>query len=191
MHILIISSSLDKSSRSRQLAKLCKEQLETASVQTSLADLAELNIPNFDNDTIYQTDIYHDLHSQTVGADGLILCSPVYNWGLSAELKKYIEYVGSTPPDRTLNGALFDKVVTFVTAGGLPHSYTAFRDTASALMLDFKCVINPYHLYVHKRHWDDDTLSAEKTSRLEKTLAVMMELCHLLAPRTYRSKWEL
>ena len=62
-------------------------------------------------------------------------------------------------------GALFDKVVTLLTAGGLAESYMAYTNTAISLMLDFKCVINP--------------------------MGVMMELGERRADRTYTSGWEI
>ena len=191
MRVLILSSSLDKNSRSRELAHICQRVLEPLDIQTTFVDLAEFEIPNFDNDTIYQTPVYRHLHEITRQSDGIVMCSPVYNWGVSSELKKYVEYIGSTPPDGSLEGALFDKVITFANSGGLPHSYTAFREMATSLMLDFKCIINPYHVYAHNRHWSDGRLDAEKMQRVEKSMSVMAELCRLLTRRTYSSTWEI
>ncbi len=191
MQILVLSSSLDKNSRSRKLAKLCTQTLENLGVATTYVDLADLDIPNFDNDTIYQTDIYKNLHKITEESDGIVMCSPVYNWGLSAELKKYIEYVGSTPQDGSLRGALFDKVITFVNAGGVAESYTAFREIATALLLDFKCIINPYNVYAHDENWQDEQLIEYRLERIDKSMFVMMELCNLLSKRTYSSDWEI
>lgn len=191
MSILVLSSSLDPNSHSRDVARLCQEKLEQRNISTTFVDLADFDVPNFDNASIYQTDAYKRLHALTQKSEGIILCSPVYNWGVSSELKKYIEYVGSTPPEGNMEGALFDKIVTFVNAGGLPHSYTAFRELATSLMLDFKCIINPYHIYVHKRNWQGDALSARKIKRIEKSMAVMVELCDLLGQRTYQSTWEI
>ena len=98
---------------------------------------------------------------------------------------------GSTPPNGSLRGAWFGKVVTFAGAAGLPHSYMALGNLATTLMLDFKCVINPYQVYVHNRHWAADELSDEAHARIDKTLGVMLELTTLLKPRSYTSDWEL
>lgn len=191
MYILVVSSGLDPNSRSRELAKSCLNALRALGCETKYVDLAELDVPNFDNDTIYGTTQYKQLHQLTDEAFGLVLCSPTYNWGCCSELKKYIEYVGSTPPDGSLTGALFDKVVTLVNSAGLPHSYMAHSALSTSLSLDFKCIINPYNLYVHNRHWVDGKLSRERMPRLEKSMKVMAELCHLLSARTYKSGWEL
>ena len=191
VRILVLSTSLDKTSRSRDLAYMCRELLEQRGMDTLFVDLVQLNVPNFDNNAIYETEVYLELHEKTRQSDGIVLCSPVYNWGVSSELKKYIEYVGSTPPGGAFEGALFDKVVTFVNAGGLPHSYTAFREAATSLMLDFKCIVNPYHVYAHNRHWQGDVLVEETKQRAEKSMSVLVELCTLLAGRSYRSTWEI
>lgn len=163
--------------------------LEDNGIDTKYVDLDELNVPNFDNDTIYQSEQYKFLHNVTKEAAGVVLCSPTYNWGCCSELKKYIEYVGST--DEHHFGALYDKVITFVNAAGLPHSYMAHTPLANSLMLDFKCIINPYNVYVHDRHWINDQLSDERKPRLVKAMAVMVELCTLLKDRSYSSEWEI
>ena len=62
MYILVVSSSLDPNSRSRQIAKLCIDELLSLDRQVKFVDLAELNVPNFDNDKIYQTEQYKALH---------------------------------------------------------------------------------------------------------------------------------
>lgn len=189
--LCVVSSSLDPKSRSAQLARLCLDWLEHQGVAVSSIDLKETPLGSFDNREVYETPAYHALHREVARADGLVLCTPIYNWSVSSELKKLLEVTGSTPPDGSLRGAWFDKVVTLAAAAGLPHSYMAFGVLASSLMLDFKCVVNPYQLYMTGRDWDGDDLKTAAQARLEKTLAVMLELTTLLQNRAYRSDWEL
>lgn len=189
--IAVVSSSLDPESRSALVAELCRENLEQRGATTTLIDLRETVLARFDNHTVYKTPEYTKLHGQIARAEGLLLCTPIYNWSVSAELKKLIEATGSTPPDTSKRGAWFDKVVTFAGAAGLPHSTMAFGTLANTLMLDFKCVLNPYQIYVHNRHWIADTLTDEAHARIDKTLAVMLELTILLRGRSYSSDWEL
>ncbi|MEM7133901.1 MAG: NAD(P)H-dependent oxidoreductase [Chloroflexota bacterium] len=192
MKIHVISSSLSDESRSRKVAHIYHRRLRNRSIQSELIDLKEVNPPNFDNSSIFQTEVYKNLHMKLDEADGLVFASPVYNWGCCAELKKLIEYIGSTPMDGSLKGALFDKVITFVNAAGLPHSYMAYTTLASSLMLDFKCIINPYNVYIHNRHWnEEESLIDEAQKRIEKSVKVMIELTTLLKPRTYSSTWEI
>ena len=82
-------------------------------------------------------------------------------------------------------------MVTFAGAAGLPHSTMAFGALANTLMLDFKCVVNPYQIYIHNRHWTEDGLTDEAHTRIDKTLMVMLELTTLLRGRSYSSDWEL
>lgn len=140
---------------------------------------------------MYQTPAYLELHGKIARADGLVLCTPIYNWSVSSELKRLIEITGSTPPDGSLRGAWFDKVLTLAAAAGLPHAYMALGSLTTSMMLDFKCVVNPHRIYVTGRDWDGDELNNVAQARLEKTLTVMLELTTLLKSRTYRSDWEL
>ena len=128
-HIGIVSSSLDPESRSAVIAGLCLDKLVQQGVSTTLIDLRATHLNRFDNDTVYRTPEYGELHSAVASADGLILCTPIYHWSVSAELKKLIEATGSTPPDGLKRGAWFDKVITFAGAAGLPHSYPVFKRT--------------------------------------------------------------
>ncbi len=190
-HIVIVSSSLDPNSRSAVIARICLGKLERRNVPTTFIDLQETKLPPFDNDTVYAAPEYADLHAKIATSDGLLLCTPIYNWSVSAELKRLIEATGSTPPDGSKRGAWFDKVVTFAGAAGLPHSAMAFGGLAQSLMLDFRCVINPYQLYLHNRHWTETGPTGEAEARIDKTLEVMLELTTLLTARTYRSSWEV
>ena len=53
----------------------------------------------------------------------------------------------------------------------------AFGALANTLMLDFKCVINPYQIYIHNRHWAEARFKQTRAHvRIDKTLAVMLEL---------------
>jgi NAD(P)H-dependent FMN reductase len=152
MRALVISTSLDPASRSERLAELYRDALAARDVDARLISLKEYPLSPFDNGDLLSLPSYRPLHSLVSEADALVLATPIYNWGTSAELKRFIEIIGSTPPDDSLRGAFYDKIVTFLCAAGLPHSYMAFTPTAIALMLDFKCIINPYHVYAHNRH---------------------------------------
>src|SRR5687768_13573337 len=136
MRIVCISSSLSPTSKSEKLGRLCVELLSGRGVDATFVSLKEKRLGAFDDSTIYESDAYRELHDATAAADGLIFASPVYNWGLCSELKKYVECVGSTPPNKSRRGAFFDKVVTFVTSAGLPHSYMAVGPMAMSMMMD-------------------------------------------------------
>ena len=171
------------------MAKLCEGSLATKGIITDFISLKERRLDAFDAHSVYDSKNYRELTDLVAAAQGLVLASPIYNWGFSSELKKFIEYVGSTDDARTT--PLFDKTISLVGAAGLPHSYMAFGSLANSLMMDFKCIINPYMIYVHNRHWEGEILVNEASERVEKAMFVMVELTQLLQHRTYRSQWEI
>jgi NAD(P)H-dependent FMN reductase len=190
MKILIISSSYDEHSRSHELARRCEAKLSNQSTVTLLR-LKDFPLSGDDLHSPRAAATYRKLHTDVVESDGLVLVSPVYNWSCCAELKRFVEIVGSTPVEGSVKGAFYDKVITFVNAAGLPHSYTAFTGLAISMMLDFKCIISPYNLYVHNSEWQDENLGEHATHRLNKSMDVFLELTTLLKARTYRSGWEI
>jgi len=191
VRILIVSCSHDRESRSEELARRCLKVLDEFGAEATLVSLKDHTFPPFDDDKIAESIAYRNLYPLVSAADGLVLAGPVYNWGLCGAMKEFIEYIGSTAEESGLRGALFDKVVSFVCAAGLPHSYMAFGPTALSLMLDFKCIVNPYQVYVHGRHWSEETLSEEADERLRRAMSVMLELTTLLKARSYQSKWSV
>ena len=109
MRISVVSSSLKADSRSRVLATICQTALEDKGISVDFIDLRQLDPPNFDDDQIYSSEAYQSCHGIIAVADAIILASPVYNWACCAELKKFVEYIGSTPPDGSFKGAFYDK----------------------------------------------------------------------------------
>lgn len=78
----------------------------------------------------------------------------------------------------------------YVCAAGLPHSYMATAALGQSLMLDFKCVINPYTAYISAI---GKALRAKsgRVDHLAKTMTVRAEISKLLADRTCSSDWEI
>jgi FMN reductase len=188
--ILVVSSSLDPQSRSEKLARLCEEHLRSSS-EVRFVSLKDYPLQGLDLHDPLKSEVYRQLHEFVSNADGLVLASPIYNWACCAELKRFVEVVGTTPPDGSLKGAFYDKVISFVNSGGVPHSYMAFSGLAMSMMLDFKCVISPYNVYTTDRDWEAGSLGATATQRLAKSTDVLLELASLLKARTYKSSWEI
>jgi|SRR5271165_2439819 len=192
MHSLVLSSSLDPSSRSEQLARLYAASLSSYGVEVQFLSLKDYPLPRFDNAAgILEDNSYLALHEAASKADGLVLASPIYNWGCCAELKRFVEVVGTNPPEGPARTPFFDKIVSFVIAAGLPQSYMAFSSLAISMMLDYKCIINPYSVYVDNSCWSGDALCEKSSKRLGKSAHVMGELMRCLAERDYHSRWEI
>lgn len=190
LRFLVLPTSLDPNSRSRALAGRAAGWLREAGHDAELLDLRELPLPAFDNAAALEDPNVARFNEALSAADGIVLAAPVYNWSLGGGLKNLVEITGSTDDGRRT--PWFDKVVTFLVAGGLPHSYMAHLPLANALTLDFKCVVNPYHLYATERDFPPGGEPNEKTlRRLDRTLSVAAELSTLLRSRTYASGWEI
>ncbi|MDR7127248.1 NADPH-dependent FMN reductase [Pseudotabrizicola sp. 4114] len=191
MKFTIVSCSLSEESRSRTIARRAEQMLADAGNAVSFVDLRQEPLPQFDNGSSFKNPIFSKIHSLIDECDGVVLASPIYNWGLSSAVKNLIELTGATGEDGR-QAAWFDKVVTFLCSGGLPHSYMAYGPLALSLMLDFKCVINPYTVYATDRDFTEMGHMGDRIlSRLGKTMTVHIELCGSLQQRTYRSTWEV
>jgi FMN reductase len=173
------------------LANFCLEDLRELGCEPSLLDLRELQLPLFDNDKVYGSAVVRDVWHRVFDAKGIVLTSPTYNWGCCSEPKSLIEITGSADSKLGVHGAWNDKILTFVNSAGLPRSYTAFGPLALSMMLDYKCIINPYNIYVYDRQWHGQSVSGEPERRIRKSMKVMKELVQLLGNRTYTSAWEI
>ena len=192
MRALVVSSSLDISSRSEELARLYANLLSTLGTDAQFITLKEFPLPRFDNGSAMLADpSYRALHDAASKVDGIVLASPIYNWGCCAELKRFVEVVGTNPPGENIRCPFFDKIITFVTAAGLPQSYMSFSSMATSMMLDFRCIINPYTIYVDNSAWTGITLSEKAASRMQKSAKVMVELMQCLSTRTYHSSFQV
>ena len=60
-----------------------------------------------------------------------------------------------------------------------------------SLMLDFKCIISPYNVYVTDQDWEIGNLSQSTRNRVTKSMEVILQLTSLLKKRTYKSGWEI
>lgn len=191
MKFTIVSCSLSEESRSRTIAQRAEQMLSDAGNAVSFVDLRQEPLPQFDNGSSFKCPVFSKIHRLIDESDGVVLASPIYNWGLSSSVKNLIELTGATGEDGR-RAAWFDKVVTFLCSGGLPHSYMAYGPFALSLMLDFKCVINPYTVYATDRDFTELGQMGDRIlARLGKTMTVHAELCGLLQQRTYRSTWEV
>lgn len=190
-YTLVISTSLDVASKSRGLAVEVQTELERLGETTQLLDLNKIDLPAFDNGTVFDSESFARTHLLICEAESVVLAVPIYNWSVGSSAKNLIEATGATGEDGR-KAAWFDKLVTFVCAGGLPHSYMAYSTLATSMMLDFKCVVNPYVVYATDRDWDEPgQLRPLLRSRLQKTVAVHSELNNRLRSRTYSSDWEI
>jgi NAD(P)H-dependent FMN reductase len=190
MSTLLLSTSLDPNSKGNQLAHWMTKNLAEI-IDLEWIEYKDHLLPDFDNDTVFQSPAFGFLHEKIRTSSGVIVVSPIYNWTTCANLKKIVEATGSENPTNGQRAAWLDKIVTFVSVAGSPVSYMSYSSLAMGLMLDFKCVINPYQVYATSEDFLDDGLSTKVKTRARRALMVKAELIEGLKHRKYTSGWEI
>ncbi|MEL6105637.1 MAG: NAD(P)H-dependent oxidoreductase [Planctomycetota bacterium] len=169
---LVLSASLNPTSRSRLLGKACHDRLETDGQQVSWFDLAEHSLPLCDGASAYADPKVAQLGELLDDADAVFIASPVYNFDVNAALKNAVELTG-----KKWTG----KVVAMMLAAGGAPSYMSAMGFANSLMLDFRCLIIPRFVYATGESFEGQSLADEDIeSRMDQlvleTLAVAKAL---------------
>jgi FMN reductase len=138
MRILIISSSLNPSSRSRAMAEHSRTVLTNRGIDAGYLDLQNEALPLCDGASCYDNPRVQSLAETIRDCDGVLIATPIYNYGASASIKNFVELTGA---------AWTNKVVGFLCAAGGPSSYMAIMGLANSLMLDFRSIVIPRFVY--------------------------------------------
>ena len=173
---LVVSSSLDPSSRSRILAKMAFEQLQAAGHEPELLDLRDTPLPWCDADSCYNHESVRHASALIRRARGVLIATPVYNYNVNAALKNLIELTGR---------AWTDQVVGFICAAGGKSSYMSVMGLANSLMLDFRCIILPRFVYATGEAFrEDDLHDPVVIERLTNLALELVRVGTLLRPAT-------
>lgn len=187
----ILSCSLREDNRSQLLGQRVDALLRDYGHESRIIDAREYPLRPFDDLKVYEDENFELLYDAIKNANGVFIAAPVYNWSLGSVAKNIIEATGATG-EGGRRSAWFDQIVTFLCSGGLPHSYMAYGGLAQSLMLDFKCIVNPYAVYATDRDWNGDGGPSERLmERIRKTVDVKIELSEALKDRRYSSDWEI
>ena len=93
--VAILSSSVRRGRLSHRVALYVQHYLETRlSISAQIVDLKEYDFPLFDERLAYQTspsEKLMDFTRRLMGADGIVIVSPVYNASFPAALKNVID----------------------------------------------------------------------------------------------------
>lgn len=135
---LILSSSLNPSSRSRLLAIQLEKIYAKLKVSARHIDLREHPLPFCDGNEAYGDPALPPLKDAVEAARVIIIATPIYNFDANAVIKNFVELTGSTWEH---------KVVGFLCSAGGKGSYMAPMGLANSLMLDFRCTILPRFVY--------------------------------------------
>lgn len=159
--ILVLSSSLHPTSRSRILATACIAELEQQGCQHSLFDLSATPLPACDGATAYGDPNVVALAEQITAADAILVASPIYNYDVNAACKNAVELTGK---------AWTGKVVGMMVAAGGGGSYMSVMGLANSLMLDFRCLIVPRFIYATGESFEGNALADEAITERVRTL---------------------
>ena len=156
--VLIVSCSLNASSRSHLLALAAAAALDAAGTPHELVDLREWDLPICDGDTCYEHASIGPITGKVAGAAAVLIAAPVYNYDLNAAAKNLVELTGA---------AWAEKPVGFLCAAGSQRAYMAPIGLANSLMFDFRCYIIPRYVYAAR---DDFTASHAPTPQLSRRI---------------------
>ena len=160
---LIISSSLNPDSRSRVLARDCKQRLETMERETVWFDLSESTLPQCDGATAYGDPNVQKLGGLIKDASAIFIASPVYNYDVNSAIKNAIELTGQ---------AWTGTIVSLMLAAGGQGSYMSAMGVANSLMLDFRCLIVPRFVYALGNAFEGDRIVDETViERMEQLVS--------------------
>ena len=162
MKIAIIATSLNPDSRSRILARVAREALESDAVEVDWIDLSQFEIPLCDGGSAYGDPVVQDLNRRGEEADAILMAVPIYNFDINAAAKNLIELTG-----RSWTG----KAVGFLCAAGGQGSYMSVMAVANSLMLDFRCVILPRFVFATGDAFHGDQMADPDTEERVKEIA--------------------
>lgn len=172
MAYLIISSSLNPASRSRILAQRAQVLMNELRAEVEYIDLRTLNLPACDGDGCYSDPNVQEMGKKIARADGILLATPIYNYGVSASAKNLVELTGQ---------AWSRKLVGFLCAAGGQGSYMAAMGLANMLMLDFRSVILPRFVYAADTAFEgDDIVDTAVADRLRDLTATLVKFSNAL-----------
>jgi NAD(P)H-dependent FMN reductase len=158
MNILILSCSLNPSSRSRILANEAARLLREKDAQVRLIDLRDHPLPMCDGEDCDPSAI-GPLRDAIASADAILMAVPIYNYDVNAAAKNIVELTGS---------AWKEKIVGFMCAAGGHGSYMSVMSLANSLMLDFRCLIVPRFLYATGDAFDGESVTSTVRDRLRR-----------------------
>ncbi|HUG12433.1 MAG TPA: NADPH-dependent FMN reductase [Opitutaceae bacterium] len=168
---LVISASLNPESNSRTLALAAEEAVRGTGRNAEFLDLRNpelAGLPICDGASAYTHPAVDGLNARIMGAEGILIAAPIYNYDVNAALKNLVELTGSSWEDQT---------VGFLCAAGGQASYMSVMAFANSLMLDFRCVIVPRFVYATSRDFGADGKPVPAIAkRVEELAAALVRL---------------
>ncbi len=159
MKILIVCSSLNPESRSRQLAQELESRWQSVDFDFSVLDLREADSPMCDGGAVYEDRRVLAAKARVEDADAIVFAMLVYVYSANAAMKNFVELTGHS---------MKDKVAGFLCAAGGSMSYMSAMSLANSLMLDFRMFVLPRFVYVTAGDWEGDRLKEGIGGRIDQ-----------------------
>ncbi len=147
MSFLVISSSLNRESKSYLLAREAERLLKQRGQKTDFLDLRKVRLPHCDGDTTFNSRSVTRIKARIAKATCILIATPVYNYDTAASAKNLVELTGD---------AFRGKTVGFLVAAGGQGSRMAHLGLANSIMLDFQALIIPQFVYADKTAFTAD-----------------------------------
>lgn len=158
MKATLINTNLNpQSATGNAVTRLINTDLRDVFEQTVCLNLHEHALPLCDGCTCYQREDVQHATELVASSDCLIFCSPIYNYGINAATKNFLELT---------NDAWHEKTVGFVSVAGGSKSFLAVLPFANSLMTDHRCVIVPRYVYVTRSDFVDNCIPEDSDTRI-------------------------
>ena len=171
MNYLIISSSLNKQSRSRVLARYAKNIFSKSGKIVEFIDLQDYDLPFYDGGPSFDHTQVKELQRQIGQADAILVAAPVYNYGLNSAVKNLLDLTISSWEE---------KIVGLMLSGGGRNSYMAGMGFLNSLMLNARCLIIPRFVYALEEEISETEI---QSSEIKQRISELVETAIRLTER--------
>ena len=171
MNILVVSTSLNRNSRSQKFAKYCEAELRQRGCSVKFIDLRSVEFPMCDGETTWDHPVVQSFQRQVRAADAVVIAAPVYNWSVAASSKHFVECMGH---------AFDGKVIALLCAAGGPRALLAPMSLASSMIVDFQAIIVPKIVVVGREPDSEKELSPETERRIWEMNELMLRISSAL-----------
>ena len=147
--VLLVSTSLSESSRSRKILNIIKQKMESSTVSVELVDLRDYELPFCDGR--HPLSSYGEnavkLDEKIKNADAYIFGMAVYCYSISGVFKNFIDICC---------GGMSNKPFGIVAASGGTMSYMAVEDLQKILSFEVRSIPYPQVVFAANEHWGKD-----------------------------------
>ena len=172
MEYLIISASLNKTSRSFVLSQSALEVFKQYRRQAELIDLRNYQLPLCDGGETFNHPHVKQIKQKIEKASALIVAGPIYNYEMNASLKNLFDLTGS---------AWEGKIIGLMAVGGGRNSYMAPMNFLNSLMFNARCLIVPRYVYALENQISEtQPLPTEITKRINELVETTIRLAEKL-----------